>query len=58
MATVTLQGNPVSIEGELPKIGEIAPDFSLVGADLSEVTLADLLGKKVILKNQVMIRLN
>ncbi|MEE8423591.1 MAG: thiol peroxidase [Thermodesulfobacteriota bacterium] len=49
MATVTLKGNPVSINGELPSVGSNAPDFKLVTGDLNEVSLADYKGKKKIL---------
>jgi len=49
MAQVSLKGNPVKTAGELPAIGAKAPAFSLAGKDLSEVTLADYAGKKVVL---------
>ncbi len=49
MTAVTLQGNEFQTLGELPKIGTSAPPFSLVQADLSEVTLASLAGKRVVL---------
>jgi len=49
MATVTLQGNPVSVHGELPAVGSQAPDFTVTGADLAPVTLASFAGKKLIL---------
>lgn len=49
MATVTLKGNPLETVGSLPAVGSKAADFSLVKADLSEVTLASLAGKKVVL---------
>lgn len=49
MAKITLAGNSINTIGELPKIGEIAKDFVLVAADLSEKSLADFKGKKVIL---------
>ena len=49
MASVTFQGNTVSTTGELPKVGEKAPDFALVKADLSEVSLSSLAGKNVVL---------
>lgn len=49
MATVTLKGNPVSLNGELPSVGSNAPDFKLVTGDLNEVSLADYRGKKKIL---------
>jgi len=49
MATVTLGGNPIHTNGELPKTGSKAPDFKLVNADLSMATLADFAGSKVVL---------
>lgn len=49
MAKVAFKGNPVHTVGDLPKVGEQAPDFSLVGDDLSQKTLADFKGKNVIL---------
>lgn len=49
MATVTLQGNEMSTVGELPAKGNQAPDFTLVKSDLSEVSLSELKGKKVVL---------
>ena len=49
MATVTLGGNPASTNGELPSVGSKAPGFTLVGSDLSEITLDALAGKQVIL---------
>lgn len=49
MATVTLQGKPQQTAGELPRVGSQAPDFTLTKTDLSEVTLANFLGKKILL---------
>lgn len=49
MATVTLQGNPISTVGSLPAVGSKAPEFTLVKGDLSDITLASLNGKRVIL---------
>ena len=49
MASITLKGNPVSTVGELPAVGSSAPSFSGIKTDLSECTLADLTGKKVVL---------
>lgn len=49
MASITFKGNPVNTNGELPKIGTIAPDFTLVGSGLNEISLADFKGKKVVL---------
>lgn len=49
MAQVKLGGNPVNIHGDLPQNGVMAPDFTGVKADLSEVKLSDLRGKRVVL---------
>ncbi|MEY4589201.1 MAG: hypothetical protein RL497_1277, partial [Pseudomonadota bacterium] len=49
MTTVTLKGNPFLTLGELPAIGQQAPNFNLVQTDLSEITLASLAGKKIVL---------
>ncbi len=49
MATVNLGGNPVAISGELPQAGDAAPAFTLTGGDLSDVSLADFAGGKVLL---------
>lgn len=49
MAKVTLKGNPVSISGELPAVGSLAPDFRLANGALANVTLASYAGKKKIL---------
>lgn len=49
MATVTLKGTPFKTSGELPAQGTPAPDFTLVKTDLSEVSLSDFKGKRVVL---------
>lgn len=49
MAKITLKGSPVNTNAELPAKGAKAPDFTLVGADLANVGLADFAGKTVIL---------
>ncbi|MBB4036978.1 thiol peroxidase [Dysgonomonas hofstadii] len=50
MAKITFKGEiPVNTSGELPAKGSVAPDFALVKSDLSEVSLKDLKGKKVVL---------
>ena len=49
MASVTLKGNPIETVGELPATGSPAPDFTLVKNDLSEVSLSDYSGQKLIL---------
>ena len=49
MAKITLKGNAINSIGNLPKVGEKAPDFVLVKNDLSEAKLSDYQGKKVVL---------
>ncbi len=49
MATIALKGNKVETSGSLPQKGAQAPDFKLVKGDLSEVSLADYKGKKLVL---------
>lgn len=49
MAIITLKGNEIHTNGELPKAGDKAPDFSLVGGDLADVSLATYRGKKKLL---------
>ena len=49
MAQVTLRGNPVQVEGELPKVGSEAADFTLTAGDLSDATLATFAGKRKVL---------
>jgi thioredoxin-dependent peroxiredoxin len=49
MAKTALQGNPVTLSGDLPAIGSTAPDFTLVDKDLGDKSLADFAGKKKLL---------
>ncbi|TRX73517.1 thiol peroxidase [Pseudomonas mangiferae] len=49
MAQVTLKGNPVQVDGQLPQPGQQAPAFTLVGADLSDVSLTTFAGKRKVL---------
>ncbi len=49
MAQVLFKGTPAHTNGDLPKVGSIAPDFKLTAGDLSEVTLANFKGKKKLL---------
>ena len=49
MAQITLKGNPVNTSGDLPSPGYAAPDFSLTGKDLTDMTLRDVAGKRVVL---------
>ena len=49
MATITFQGNPLNTAGDLPSVGNTAPDFSLVNGELQDVSLANFVGKEKIL---------
>lgn len=49
MAEITFKQNPVNTSGNIPAAGEAAPDFSLTGADLGDVTLSSYTGKKLVL---------
>ena len=49
MAKVTFKGNPVHTVGDLPQLGALAPDFLLTRTDLSDVTLQDFGGRRVVL---------
>ncbi len=48
MAEITLKGNRINTIGDLPKVGEKAADFTLVGTDLSEKSINDFSGKIVL----------
>jgi thiol peroxidase len=43
-AAVTMRGNPLTLVGPELKVGDLAPDFSLLTNDLEPVTLADYKG--------------
>jgi len=49
MANITFNANPISTNGELPRVGAPAPDFRLVDAELKDVSLTDFKGKKKLL---------
>ena len=49
MAVLTLQGNKINTNGELPKVGSNAPDFMLVNSEMGDVSLANYQGKKKLL---------
>jgi thiol peroxidase len=49
MATITLKGNPIHTCGQLPAVGSQAPDFVLTKTDLTDVSLKDFSGKRIIL---------
>ncbi len=48
MTRITLKGNPINTVGKLPALGSAAPDFKLTAADLSDKSLADFKGKKIV----------
>ncbi|WP_347374496.1 thiol peroxidase [Aequorivita sp. Q41] len=49
MATIKLGENTIETVGNLPNLGETAPDFTLTTQDLTSKTLADYKGKRVLL---------
>jgi thiol peroxidase len=49
MSTVTLKGNPVTLNGSFPSVGQTAPDFTLVAKDLQDVGLKNFAGKRKVL---------
>lgn len=49
MAKTHLQGMEVNTRGNMPEVGATAPSFKLVKNDLSEVSLAEFKGKRVVL---------
>ena len=42
---ITMKGNPLTLVGKQPKVGEHAPDFEVLDNDLSPVRLSSFLGK-------------
>ncbi len=44
---VTFKGNPLNLEGNQVKVGQIAPDFKILNSSLQEVSLSQL-GNQVI----------
>lgn len=46
---ITLRGNPVNVDGDLPAAGATAPDFKLTSAALADVSLKDFAGKRKVL---------
>jgi thiol peroxidase len=48
MATTALGDDPAHTVGELPAVGDKAPDFTLVDTDLKEFSLGELSGRKVL----------
>ena len=49
MAEITLRGDPIQTNGDLPPVGSSAPDFTLTKADWSPLSKDDLAGQHVVL---------
>lgn len=49
MQTVMFRGEPMHTVGNLPQAGGQAPAFTLVGKDLTDITLDDFKGQRVVL---------
>ncbi len=49
MAKVLYRGIEIHTNGELPEVGSMAPNFCGITADMNEVSLSELKGKKVLL---------
>jgi len=49
MATVTLAGNEVTLNGSFPTIGTTATPFTLVNKELADVSLSSFAGKRKVL---------
>ncbi len=46
---ITLKGSPINLDGNFPKVGESAPDFTLTTSALGDVSLAEYAGKKKVI---------
>ena len=44
MAKILFKGGEVNTNGDLPKVGSVAPNFTLVNTGLADVSLADYKG--------------
>ncbi|MAR78038.1 MAG: lipid hydroperoxide peroxidase [Gammaproteobacteria bacterium] len=49
MAQITLQGNVVNTNGDIPNNGTSAPDFVLVDSELNDINLSNYSGKNKVL---------
>jgi thiol peroxidase len=49
MTVITLNGSPLHTMGALPEVGSKAPDFIVTKPDLSEISLKNCHGKKILL---------
>lgn len=46
---ITYRGHAVQTVGTLPKVGSTTPDFTLVDAELNDITKSDFAGRRVVL---------
>lgn len=46
---ISFKGTPVTLTGNGIKVGDVAPNFTVLGKDLSQVKLSDFTGKTVII---------
>ncbi|GAB4378154.1 MAG: thiol peroxidase [Salibacteraceae bacterium] len=49
MATITFKGDKIETAGNLPNVGDKAPDFKLTGIDLVDFGLQKFAGKRLVL---------
>ena len=49
MAEITFRGNPIRTVGDLPAVGSPAPDFTVAGSDLGDVSLGDFAGQNLVI---------
>ena len=49
MATITFKGCPIHTAGNLPSIATKAPDFRVTKADLTDASLSDYRGRKLVI---------
>ena len=54
MTTITLQGNEINTNGEIPSVGSVAPDFILVNSEMKDISLSDYKGKKKLFSCRIM----
>jgi thiol peroxidase len=49
MAEITFRGNPIHTVGDLPAVGSPAPEFTVTGSDLGDVSLGDFAGQNLVI---------
>ncbi len=49
MTNTAMKGTPVQLSGDLPAVGQQAPQFTLVGTDLADVTSQQFQGRRLVL---------